>query len=121
MNAAKLIESGARVWSQWGPILVVLALLCLAIGGWMLDQAAPETPNLFDKRWEGKVRTQWDRGEARAATGLFAVAVALSVLGMALHTVVDRRRVDASVWLLLAVGVGATLALLYALATAPLG
>jgi hypothetical protein len=120
MNAAKL-EAGARVWSQWGPALVVLALLCLVIGGWMLDHAAPETPNLFDKRWEGTVRTQWDTGEARMATGLFGVAVALSVLGMLLHTVVDRRRVDASVWFLLVVGAGGTLALFYALTTAPVG
>ena len=120
MNAAK-IEAGTRVWSQWGPVLAVLALLCLVIGGWMLDHAAPETPNLFDKRWEGTVRTQWDQGEARTATGLFAVAVALSALGLVLHTVVDRSRVDASVWFLLAVGVGGTLALLYALATAPVG
>lgn len=118
MNAAK-IESGARVWSQWGPVLVVLALLCLAIGGWVLDHAAPETPNLFDKRWEGTVRTQWDPAGARLATGLFGVAVALSVLGMVLHTIVDRRRVDASVWFLLLVGVGGGIALLYALATAP--
>lgn len=111
----------SRTWGRLGPLLAVLAVLCLMGGGLLIDRAAPETPNLFDKRWNGTVRTTWDLGLARGALTLLIASVAASALGLLLHTLLDRHRADASTWILLGSGLVGVLALLYAFGTAPLG
>ncbi len=111
--------SSASLWGRWGPILALAAVLALVAGAWMLDQAAPQKPNLMDKRWHAPVRTVWDLSMARTAIALLGFATASSALGLLLHGLVARARRDAAAWILVFTGGAATLALLHALSSAP--
>lgn len=74
-------------WDRWAPAFIVLAILCLLAGGYLMDVAAPDTPNLLDKRWDAEVRTTWDLDLARVAAALIAACAGSAAIGLLLRVV----------------------------------
>lgn len=78
----------SSAWDRFAPVFIILAVLCLAVGLLLLDRAAPETPNLFDKRWDGRIRTDWDLELARVAAGMIAACAGSAAIGLLLRILV---------------------------------
>ena len=74
-------------WRRWGTVLVMLSTLSLLAGGYLLDLAAPQTPNLLDKRWDAPVRLGWDMELARLGGGLLAASAATAAIGLMVRAV----------------------------------
>lgn len=72
-------------WDRWAPAFIVLAIFCLLAGGYLFDVAAPQTPNLMDKRWDAEVRTTWDLDLARIAAALVAACAGSAAVGLLLR------------------------------------
>lgn len=94
------------LWDRWGPVFVVLAVVCLLAGAYLIDHAAPQTPNLFDKRWDGEVRTTWDLGLARLGAALIAACAGTAAIGLLLRVLLGSAadRPDAKVRALVGIG-----------------
>ena len=108
-------------WRSWGPVFVVLALLCLLVGIYLLDHAAPREPNLFDKRWDADVRRSWDEGLARVGAMLVAAAAASSAVGLLLRVLLGHGRGDHATRALLVLGLVGALVAAWAWTSVPLG
>jgi hypothetical protein len=108
------------VWRQLGPLLSLTCLLLVVVGGFLIAAAQPETPNLFDKRWEGVVQTEWNLEQAHAARMCFGVAVALAALGLVLHRAMGARQADHSSRALATLGAIATVGAAYGWFSVPL-
>jgi len=78
----------SSAWDRFAPVFLVLAVLCLAVGLLLMDRAAPETANLFDKRWDGEIRTAWDLELARVAAGMIAACAGSAAIGLLLRILV---------------------------------
>lgn len=88
MTAASTAVPGA--WKRWGAVFIVLSVLCLVGGAYLLDHAAPQTPNLFDKRWESPVRREWDLGLARIGASLLAASAGSAGIGVLVRVLLGR-------------------------------
>ena len=120
MTAASTGTPGA--WKRWGPVFIVVSVLCLLGGAYLLDHAAPQTPNLFDKRWDAPVRREWDLGLARIGASLLAAAAGTAGIGLLVRVLLggDAGR-DGQVRALLVLGVIGALATAWIRWSGPFG
>lgn len=112
-------HSRPRGWAQLGPALVLVCLGLLLIGAWFLASALPETPNLMDKRWGGRVQTEWDPVHGHFAILFLLGSLAVSLSGTVLHRLMGARRGDANRHALTLMGILAAVASIYCWWVAP--
>lgn len=121
MMVSRTSDARGQAWGSWGPVFIVLAVLCLLVGAFLLDIAAPQQANLFDKRWDFAVRASWDEGTARAGALMIAGSAAAAVIGLLVRALVGRGDGDRAAQALLALGAIAGLAAAYVWTQIPLG
>lgn len=121
MTAPTTHHDRGHAWGNWGPVFVVLAVLCLLVGAFLLDIAAPQQANLFDKRWNFAVRGSWDEDTARAGAMMIAGSVAAALVGLLVRALVGRGSGDRAAQTLLVLGLVAGLAAAYVWTQVPLG
>ncbi len=100
-------------WRGLGPLLSVVCLILLVVGGFVLAAAQPRVPNLMDKRWEGRVQTTWNLDQAAIARNCITLALVVAVAGLVIHRALGARRGDNSTRALAALGAIATVGALY--------
>ena len=106
-------------WRGLGALLVALAVVLLVVAAFLLAAAQPETPNLFDKRWEGTVQVGWNLSQAFLGQALFAACAVVSGLGLVLSRTLQARPRDPSRQALVVLGALATGGLIYCLLAIP--
>ena len=114
-------EARGHAWGNWGPVFIVLAILCLLVGAFLLDIAAPQQANLFDKRWDFAVRASWDEDTARAGATMVAASAVSALIGLLVRALVGRGASDRAAQTLLVLGLIAGLAAAYVWTQVPLG